>query len=284
MCWIRRAILILLAGTLAARGGNIGVDASAHTAWGENIGWANAAPNRDGVLIHFDGSSGWLSGYAWCENVGWIKLGAGTGPYPNTGAADWGVNLDGAGVLSGYAWGENIGWVKFDPASGGVTVNFASGALAGHAWGENVGWLRFSGAAPDYGVRTLAFDAQAWGTPNWWLDHYGVNETYDEGDGEPAWREYVADTDPNDAGSYLRIVAVSDAPVAPSVAFWPASTRRYYTLSSRPSLQSGAWGDVAGQSGIQGAGGQQVLRDGSGATHGSPAPQMFYRMKVSVSP
>jgi hypothetical protein len=150
--------------------------------------------------------------------------------------------------------------------------------FAGSAWGENVGWLTFSGTAPDYGVRTLAFDTQPLGTPNWWLDHYGVAEAMDEGDGVPASDEYVADTNPNDPASYLRVVAVTNAASAASVVFAPSSSRRYYTLVRRPGLDTGTWGDVSGQTGVHGVGGEQALQDTEAA------PQMFYRVRVSVSP
>ena len=42
---------------------------------------------------------------------------AGGGPYANTTSNNWGVNLAANGDLSGYAWGENIGWLKFKGTS-----------------------------------------------------------------------------------------------------------------------------------------------------------------------
>jgi hypothetical protein len=276
MRWVTVAIL---AGALAAQAENSGTDPVYKYAWAENAGWANAAPTNGGVTVHFYETSGYLTGLAWGENVGWIKLGDDTGgPYANDSATDWGVNMDASGNLNGYAWGENIGWIKFAHAYGGVTVNPANGEFAGHAWGENVGWLKFSGSSPDYGVRTLAFDMQAQGTPNWWLDHHNVAEAYDEGDGFPAWEEYVADTDPNDEASYLRIVAISNAPSATDVAFWPASTQRYYTLTRREDLQTGSWSDVAGQVSVPGSGGLQTMRDTN------MAARMFYTVEVTLSP
>ena len=131
------------------------IDPTNKFAWGENVGWVNFAPTNGGVTVHYNGTSGYLTGYAWGENIGWIKLGANAGgPYANTSATDWGVNLDGEGNLSGFAWGENVGWIKFDPAYSTVTINMATGRFQGDAWGENIGWLRFQGNAPDYNVRT----------------------------------------------------------------------------------------------------------------------------------
>ena len=100
-----------------------------------------------------------------------------------------------------------------------------------HAWGENVGWVRFQGSAPDYNMRTLAFDKQPLGTPNWWLALYNVTENYDEGDAVPAWKEYVADTDPTTAASYFNIASISNLPAA--TVYFPSSSRRYYTPAAR---------------------------------------------------
>lgn len=47
--------------------------------------------------------------------------------------------------LNGYAWSENIGWIKFSGPSYGVSINEDTGAFSGHAWAEHVGWIRFAG-------------------------------------------------------------------------------------------------------------------------------------------
>ena len=47
------------------------------------------------------------------------------------------------GNLSGYAWGENVGWIKFAHAYGGVHINPSTGVFGGYAWGENIGWINF---------------------------------------------------------------------------------------------------------------------------------------------
>ena len=65
----------------------------------ENAEWINFAPTHSGVDIAADG----LSGFAWGENIGWIKLGSDAGPpYANSNANDWGVNNEGFGNLSGH--------------------------------------------------------------------------------------------------------------------------------------------------------------------------------------
>jgi len=148
-----------------------------------------------------------------------------------------------------------------------------------HAWGENIGWLKFKGTSPDYGVRTLAFDTQTQGTPNWWLAQHAVSEGYDAGDGVPAWRKYVMDTDPDVVGGYLRITAVSNAPSVKVVAFTPVSTWRYYTLARRENLAEGSWSNVAGQVGVEyGSAGEKAMQDTNAAA------RIFYRVEVQVVP
>jgi len=276
-----RLIAVLLAGTLAARAENTGTDPANKYAWGENVGWANAGPINYEMTVHYyEQTGGWLSGYAWGENIGWIVMGsAGGGPYTNTTANNWGVNLAADGKLSGYSWGENVGWINFEQTYGHAVINPASGAFSGHAWGENIGWMKFEGSSPDYGVRTLAFDKQMLGTPNWWLDYHGVIEGYDAGDGIAAWQKYVMDTDPNSMGDYLRITAVSNAPAGTDVAFTPASTRRYYTLTRREDLTQGGWSNVVGEVSVQyGTAGEKTIQDTTASA------RAFYTVKVTVEP
>jgi hypothetical protein len=268
------ACLCLLSAGVRA---STGIDPTNEHAWAENTGWINADPTNGGATVRFDGTSGYLTGFAWGENIGWIKLGADAGgPYANTGATDWGVNLSGSGHLSGYAWGENVGWLTFDSSHHQSAIDLSTGHFAGEAWGENIGWVRLTGIAPDYGVRTLAFDLQPLGTPNWWLDLHDVTEDHEEGDGEPAWREYVADTDPQNAGSYFHITTISSIP--PVKVFFPSSSRRFYSLLGSADLRSGAWTTISGPAGIQGTGGPDWLQDTS------PAAQRAYCVEVGLSP
>lgn len=274
------ASVALLAGTLAVCADNTGTDPAHKYAWGENVGWANAGPTNHEVTVHYDeGTGGWLSGHVFGENIGWIVLGsAGGGPYVNTTSNNWGVNLAADGKLSGYAWGENVGWINFEQIRGQPAIDPATGAFSGYAWGENIGWLKFNGVSPYYGVRTLAFDTQPQGTPNWWLNAHGVTESYDAGDGVPASDKYVMDTDPTVADNYLHITAVSNAQTKMVVAFTPASTRRYYTLIRSDDLTAGVWSNVVGQVSVPGIGGGQILQDTNAAA------RAFYSLEVKVSP
>jgi len=130
--------------TAVAKAGHTGTDPTQKYAWGENIGWANAADTNRGVSLHYDGDSGFLIGYAWGENIGWINVGdTGGGPYENTSADNWGVNMAYDGSLSGYAWGENVGWLNFEPSQGDG-VHVSDSQLVGFVWAENIGWVSLS--------------------------------------------------------------------------------------------------------------------------------------------
>ncbi len=122
-------------------------------AWTENAGWVNFAPTHGGASLHQHGGSSFLSGFVWAENVGWIKLAFDTnGPFANTGANNWGVNVNAAGKCSGFAWSETAGWVAFATTQSQVTVDQATGEMDGYAWSENLGYIHFRNAAPAYGV------------------------------------------------------------------------------------------------------------------------------------
>ena len=125
--------------------------------WSPSSGWQNWAPAHGGATVVVDGDAGYLGGDVWCENVGWMRLGCGKGPYANSSPSNWGVNMDSAGRLSGYAWSRHVGWMNFRPSHGGVSVDRTSGRFDGRAWSENVGWVSFKGVSPEYNVRTLAF-------------------------------------------------------------------------------------------------------------------------------
>ncbi|MCA9292406.1 MAG: dockerin type I repeat-containing protein [Phycisphaerales bacterium] len=117
--------------------------------WGENIGFMNwrdagTPAGNQGVEVLSDH----LAGYVWCENIGWLNVGNGSGPYANTNNTNYGVNVVG-GFLEGYAWMENAGWVNFDGgalASPPNPARIENGRLKGFAWGENVGWINLDDA------------------------------------------------------------------------------------------------------------------------------------------
>jgi hypothetical protein len=136
-------VLLSLITVAQAQTGNI--DPHNKSAWGTNIGWVDFLPTNGGIMVYIDH----LEGYAYAENVGWIRLGThmvgGEHTYSNTSNMDYGVNNDGSGNLSGYAWSTNTGWINFNPTHGGVTVDMVpSGEFHGYVWSENVGWINFN--------------------------------------------------------------------------------------------------------------------------------------------
>jgi len=272
--------LVLFGVLCGALADDSGIDPDKEYAWGENVGWVSGAPTNAGITVHFNGQVGWLSGNAWGENVGWIVMGsASNGPYVNTTSTNWGLNMDATGKLSGYAWGENIGWVNFGHEQCGAAIDPEYGRFTGYAWGENIGWLHLGGLSTNYGVRTLAFDTQVKGTPNWWLNHHHVGEDYDEGDGVSAWKEYIADTDPNDSSSFLHITSLSSSTGKRLVTFSPVSTQRCYTLRRRAGLKAGGWTAVPGQVSVQyETGGEKTMQDNNAAT------AAFYTVRAGVTP
>jgi cell division septation protein DedD len=158
----------------AASAGNVDPGATgARHAWGENVGWLEAAPAlqpQAGAQV----ADTELTGYVWQENVGWISLSC-----RNTdgcGAVGFGVRNDGAGKLSGEAWSENAGWILFDPKiqgtpvpGAGVRIDPVTGRFQGLAWSENLGWLDFTFSAPGlaaYQMQTSWRPASASATPS----------------------------------------------------------------------------------------------------------------------
>jgi len=130
------------------------IDVSNKFDWSENSGWQNWRPTHTNVTVVKNGAAGYLSGYAWAENIGWVKMGVTNGlyPYANTAATNYGVNMDAAGKLSGYAWSETCGWINFSNTYSQVTISTNTGSFNGYAWGENVGWVHFKNITPAYNV------------------------------------------------------------------------------------------------------------------------------------
>jgi hypothetical protein len=77
-----------------------------------------------------------ISGYAWSQDIGWIKFTAGESP---------GVFVDYAtGQVSGSAHVMNTGnEIKFDSNNSNTIVNTNTGVFSGYVWSEDVGWIDF---------------------------------------------------------------------------------------------------------------------------------------------
>ncbi len=123
------------------------------------------------------------------------------------------------------------------------------------------------------------------GTPFLWLDNYSLvaggdyaaaELTDTDKDGYMAWQEYVADTDPTNAASCFRIVAVSNLPPW-RVYFNSSSTGRQYTMHWTTNLTSAAWTNDPSQAPVWGHGGLDSLADTNTAVTGK-----LYRLRVTI--
>lgn len=117
-------------------------------------------------------------------------------------------------------------------------------------------------------------------TPQWWLAQYGLTNggagfdtaalADQDGDGMPAWQEYVADTDPTNRASVLRILGCGPG----AVTFTPASTGRSYAIMSVTNLPDTNWLPIA------------VFQPGTGAvmtlTDTNTLPRRFDRIGVRL--
>jgi hypothetical protein len=113
-----------------------------------------------------------------------------------------------------------------------------------------------------------------------WLVSYGLNPNDPmvfasdrDMDGLNSLQEWVSDTNPTNASSLFKIVAISNRPPA-EVSFF-SSSYRVYTLVSSTNL-SGNWELVEGQANVPGTGALMTLQDTNVlANH-------FYRVRVFV--
>jgi hypothetical protein len=221
-------------------------------AYGANIGW---------IDWHSDVANGAVvgefvcSGYIYSANVGWIHLGDGTPAngirYANNSATDFGVNHDGAGNLRGFAYGANIGWLNFtNRAAAGDTyegpkVDLFTGRLSGYVYGANIGWITLSNAVAQVQTDTIPSgpDSDGDGIPDNWELQYAGNLTTLNGsgdfdsDGIPNSQEYLADTDPTDATSNLRIIDfIANSGGTVNTIIFTSRPTRFYEVQERSAL------------------------------------------------
>lgn len=188
-------------------------------AFAANAGWINFRPVEAGTAEGVVFGDYFLSGRAYAANFGWIDLGDGSPAngvrYQNNTAADCGVNHDGAGNLSGFAYAANAGWINFGWASAAEAerprVNLLTGAFSGYAWSANLGWISLGGnlTATDM----ICPDSDSDGISDSW-EHEQFNNlttanaaSNQDGDSATDLQEFLAATDPRDAGDFLKLVA-----------------------------------------------------------------------------
>jgi hypothetical protein len=229
--------------------------------YGANFGWMDwrGDPGNGAIIGQFV-----CSGFIYAANVGWINLGDGTPAngirYQNNSAGDFGVNHDGLGNLSGYAWGTSIGWLTFSNRdSSGVTyagpaVDLFTGRLTGSVWSANCGWISLSNAQGFVQTDHLPAtpDSDGDGIPDAWELLKFANLTAADAvtdfdhDGFSDLNEYLADTDPIDPDSLLRITALAAAGAgATNTLTWTSvSTRQYRVFQTNDVAAASPWIEV----------------------------------------
>jgi hypothetical protein len=252
-------------------------------AYGANLGWMDwrGDINNGAVIGEYV-----CSGFFYAANAGWISLGTGAPAngirYQNLSAGDFGVNHDGLGNLRGYAYGANIGWINFE-TMGAPKVDLKTGKLSGSVYAANCGWISLNNASVFVQTDSIAngTDADGDGIADAWERlKFGnlstANASSDtDGDGFSDRKEYLADTDPNDANSKLAIIAFGTPPggTLPSVT-WSSVLTRQYRVQKTLDLKTPSWLD----SGLG-----LILPDGASTTRNfadTNAPKRFYRVQV----
>ena len=121
------------------------------------------------------------------------------------------------------------------------------------------------------------------GTPTAWLRQHGITnypsaddaELDDpDGDGQPTWAEYIADTNPGDSNDVFRIAPSPNAD-NPSIQF-TASSNRVYTLERCTNLVSNIWQNLPGATDRPGA----QIPDSLSDTNAPPSA--MYRVRVKL--
>jgi len=117
--------------------------------------------------------------------------------------------------------------------------------------------------------------------PDGWEYRHGLDPTNaadatadGDGDGMDNRGEHTADTNPTNPASLFVITAISNQ-ITPAI-YFPSSSQREYSLLSRPSLTTGQWSLVEGQTNIPGDGGVHFLTDSNAP------PTTTYRLKVAI--
>ena len=114
-----------------------------------------------------------------------------------------------------------------------------------------------------------------------WLQQYGLptdgsaDFTDPDHDGLNTWQEWMADTDPTNSASCLRLTITSNSPPV-AVTFSSSASRLYTLLSSTSLTPSYGWTPIPGQIDIPGSGDALTLSDTN------PPWPAFYRVSVRL--
>jgi len=247
---------VLVLGLAAAAGAATTINVPNQYAYGANVGWLDArgdVAHGASVGQYYCTGYVWSANCGWIglgngPTNGWR--------YVNESTNDWGVNHDCAGYLWGYAYGANVGWITFEQSWGRPRVDLLTGNLSGYAWGANVGWISLTNAQAFVETDAFATgpDSDSDGIPDAWeLSHTGNLHVFRGGtndwdrDGSTDTEEYGADTDPNDDNEQLRITSFTNGP-QPFLQWTTRPTRLYRVehTNQMPIGVSGNWGGAGG--------------------------------------
>ena len=120
-------------------------------------------------------------------------------------------------------------------------------------------------------------------TPQWWLAEHGWTNNFDaaatndaDSDGFFTWQEYIADTDPTNAASYLLPLSATGSVESLVIGFDPTSTQRHYWVDSTGLLEPPYWQNVTNAPGTGGAWLPAIIPPATGLH--------FYRGRVTLPP
>jgi hypothetical protein len=245
----------------------------------ESIGALEWAEPQHGAVIN----QYYASGYVYGANIGWINLGAAPADklqHRNNSATDFGVNVTAAGALRGYAYGANVGWINFE-AIGNPRVDWATGKLAGRVWAANLGWIDLESSTEFLRLEALPVpaDADSDGIADAWEIFHASNLTSlsptsdADSDGLSDLGEYVAGTDPFDAGDRLSLqVSVSTTPRGSNLQFL-TKPGYVYVVDQR---------SILGASSVWSPASEKIIGSGSAVNLTLPFANSyaFYRVRV----
>lgn len=235
------SILVLLTVSILSASAATTINSVNKHAYGANTGWQDwrGDTNNGAVIGEYV-----CSGYIYDANTGWIHLSDGTPTngiqYLNVAANDYGVNHIGGGFLRGFAYGANIGWVNFE-TNGNPRVDLLTGRLTGSIYSANCGWISLSNAFAYVQTDSMpGTDTDADGiSDNWEQQKFGnltaANASTDtDGDGKSDKDEYLADTNPLDAGDHFQVLAISGgaAGTTNGLTWTSRDTRQYRVLQA----------------------------------------------------